>query len=45
MFINAILLLPVTSEYQSCFHYMEPEIIIKRMVGECSSSVTDSTIL
>ena len=21
---------------------MEPEIIIKRMVGECSSSVTDS---
>ena len=22
--------------------YMEPEIIIKRMVGECSSSVTDS---
>ena len=23
---------------------MEQEIIIKRMVGECSSSVTDSTI-
>ena len=23
---------------------MEPEIIIKRMVGECSSSVTDSTV-
>ena len=23
--------------------YMEPEIITKRMVGECSSSVTDST--
>ena len=22
---------------------MKPEIIIKRMVGECSSSVTDST--
>ena len=35
-------LLRVTSEYQS-FHYMEPEIIIKRMVGECSSSVTDSS--
>ena len=23
--------------------YMEPEIVIKRMVGECSLSVTDST--
>ena len=23
---------------------MEPEIITKRMVGECSSSVTDSTL-
>ena len=35
--------LRVTSEYQS-FHYMEPVIIIKRMVGECSSSVTDSKV-
>ena len=24
---------------------MEPEIITKRMVGECSSSVTDSSVL
>ena len=23
---------------------MEPEIITKRMVGECSSSVTDSSV-
>ena len=29
---------------ESAERYMEPEIIIKRMVGECSSSVTDSTI-
>ena len=28
---------------ESAERYMEPEIIIKRMVGECSSSVTDST--
>ena len=35
--------LRVTPEYQS-FHYMKPEIMIniKRMVGECSSSVTNS---
>ena len=27
---------------ESAERYMEPEIIIKRIVGECSSSVTDS---
>ena len=27
---------------ESAERYMETEIIIKRMVGECSSSVTDS---
>ena len=29
---------------ESAERYMEPEIIIKRMVGECSSSVTDSSV-
>ena len=39
------MLLRVTSEYQSFHYMMEPEIIIKRVVGECSSSVTDSTCM
>ena len=42
--VYCLLILRVTSEYQS-FHYMKPEIITKRMVGECSSSVTDTVIV
>ena len=38
-------LYPITTSNIFTFHYIEPEIIIKIMVGECSSSVTDSNIL
>ena len=35
----------ITNYKEVSERYMEPEIITKRIVGECSSSVTDSTDL